>query len=125
MRKQILGLAIVCGMVTLAVIIGQRMSTDAMAVVIGVVFGVAASIPTSLLIIAVTQRPHHDYRSLGPDPRPNPQQPNIYLVNPGALPTAQRPQPQLPEPASIAMPQQPRRYTIVGDDDYDDDQITL
>ena len=42
--------------VTLAVVIGQRMSTDAMAVVIGVIFGVAASIPTSLLIIAASRR---------------------------------------------------------------------
>jgi len=42
--------------VSLAVVIGKRMSAEAMAVVIGVVFGVAASIPTSLLIIAVTRR---------------------------------------------------------------------
>ena len=40
----------------LAVIVGQRMSTDAMAVVIGVIFGVAASIPTSLLVVGVTRR---------------------------------------------------------------------
>jgi hypothetical protein len=42
--------------VALAVVIGKRMSTDAMAVAIGVVFGVAASIPTSLLIVAVSRR---------------------------------------------------------------------
>jgi len=42
--------------VSLAVVIGKRMSAEAMAVVIGVIFGVAASIPTSLLIVAVTRR---------------------------------------------------------------------
>ena len=42
--------------VALAVIIGQRMSTDAMAVVIGVAVGVAASVPTSLLLVALLRR---------------------------------------------------------------------
>jgi hypothetical protein len=37
--------------VALAVVIGNRMSTDAMAVVVGVACGVLASIPTSLLMI--------------------------------------------------------------------------
>jgi hypothetical protein len=46
--------AIIVGIVfaaVLAVVIGNRMSTDAVAVVVGVVCGVMASIPTSLLII--------------------------------------------------------------------------
>jgi hypothetical protein len=42
--------------VALAIVIGQRMSTDAMAVVIGVAVGVAASVPTSLLLIALLRR---------------------------------------------------------------------
>lgn len=124
MRK-LIGLGCVAGIITLAVLIGQRMSTDAMAVVIGVVFGVAASIPTSLLIVAATRspRPREDpYRSVGPDPRP-PAQPNIYIVNPptGTM-LGSQPRPQLPEPYSFAMPTTvmpaERRYTIVGDDDY-------
>jgi hypothetical protein len=41
--------------VTLAVVIGNRMSTEAMAVVIGVVCGVAASIPVSILILLATR----------------------------------------------------------------------
>jgi hypothetical protein len=40
----------------LAVIIGQRLSDQAMAVLAGAVCGVAASIPPSLLIIWVTRR---------------------------------------------------------------------
>ncbi len=87
--RLIIGLAIVAGGVTLAVVIGQRMSTDAMAVVIGVVFGVAASIPTSLLIVAATRgrRDESRYssaaaRSMGPDPRPPAVAPQIYVVSP-------------------------------------------
>ena len=37
--------------VALAVVIGSRMSADAMSVVVGVVCGVVASVPTSLLLI--------------------------------------------------------------------------
>jgi len=42
--------------VTLAVVVGNRMSTEAMAVVVGVVCGVAAGIPMSLLIMLVWNR---------------------------------------------------------------------
>ena len=60
--RRIIGLAVVAGGITLAIVVGQRMSTDAMAVVIGVVFGVAASIPTSLLIVAATRGRRDQFR---------------------------------------------------------------
>jgi len=43
-------------MVTLAVVVGKRMSAEAMAVVVGVVCGVAAGIPTSVLLLAAFTR---------------------------------------------------------------------
>jgi hypothetical protein len=50
----VLGLAFA---VTLAIIVGRQMTTEAMAVVIGVVCGVLAGIPTSvLLLVAMTRR---------------------------------------------------------------------
>ena len=42
--------------VTLAAVVGNRMSTEAMAVVVGVVCGVAAGIPMSVLIMLVWNR---------------------------------------------------------------------
>ena len=54
--KKLVAVILVAFAVTLAVVVGNRMSTDAMAVVIGIVCGVGASIPTSLLIMAVTSR---------------------------------------------------------------------
>jgi len=42
--------------VTLAVVVGHRMSGEAIAVVVGVVCGVAASIPMSVLILIVLNR---------------------------------------------------------------------
>lgn len=49
----ILGLAFV---VVLAAVVGIKMSAEAMAVVIGVICGVAAAIPTSLLLLVVITR---------------------------------------------------------------------
>lgn len=42
--------------VTLAIVIGFRMSSDAMAVVVGIVCGVLASIPTSTLLVWVMRQ---------------------------------------------------------------------
>ncbi len=56
MSKKWFGVGIVLFLITLAVVIGLRMSNEAMAVVIGVIFGVAASIPTSLIVMAVAWR---------------------------------------------------------------------
>lgn len=71
--------------ITMAVIIGKRMSTDAMAVVVGVIVGVAASIPTSLLLVALLRR---ERRPSGSDMPampafPPPAQPPVIVINPG------------------------------------------
>lgn len=112
------------GVVTLAIIIGQRISTDAMAVMVGVVFGVAASIPTSLLIALAMRgsRRHDDPPYRRADYQPTPPPPQIYVVNPGAYPGAG-------EPAQIAAPQQQtfnmpiptRRWVVVGEEDAEED----
>ena len=69
--------------VALAVIIGQRMSTDAMSVVIGVAVGVAASVPTSLLLVALLRRERGSYRDTPPEPHyPALPQPNFIVIDP-------------------------------------------
>jgi len=50
------GITLVVFAVTLAVLVSQRLSDQAMAVLAGAVCGVGASIPTSLLIVWVTRR---------------------------------------------------------------------
>ena len=87
---------------TLAFVIGQRMSTDAMAVVIGVAVGVTASIPTTLLLRAVQRR---ERRNGHADPQPSPpavtqpSQPNLIVLNLAELLTsARRGQAYLPLP---------------------------
>ena len=50
------GLVVMAFAVTLAVIVGSRLSDESLAVLAGAVCGVGAAIPTSLLIIAVVRR---------------------------------------------------------------------
>ena len=111
--------------VTLALVIGQRMTTDAMAVVLGVAVGVAASVPTSILVVALAQRGRAQ-REAGGRLEPAqaayalpPQQPNIIVLNPGDLlgqrtgQSAYLPQP----PAELLQDAGLRRLRVVGDED--------
>lgn len=63
----------------LCITVAKRMSSDAMAVVVGMVCGVAASIPTSLLMLLLARR---DDAENAPASAGMPQVPNIMIVNP-------------------------------------------
>ena len=111
--KKVAIAAVIAFAVTLAVIIGQRMSTDAMAVVIGVACGVVASIPTSLLILAVSNR--HGEREVRQQRR---DYPPVVVVNPGGN------QPRYLQPPFQAPPMQAqerqfreRQFHVIGDED--------
>lgn len=124
--KRLLGISLMAGIVTLAIIIGQRMSTDAMAVVVGVVFGVAASIPTSLLIVLATRgsRRHDDPPYRRADYQPSPPPPQIYVVNPGQLPGQAGGQQQIaaaPQQHTFDMSIPARRWVVIGDDAADEE----
>ncbi len=111
-RLQVLaGLAATAFAVTLAVIIGNRLSDEALAVLAGAVCGVGAAIPTSLLVVAVTRRRDEArapttiaHQSQGPYP------PIVVIAPPngqrwgegGGLPTFEAPV--------------QRRFTVVGGD---------
>ena len=113
--KKVAIIAVIAFAVTLAVIIGKRMSTDAMAVVIGVACGVVASIPTSLLILAVSnRREEQEVRRRG-------EYPPVVIVNPGnnqprylqrfdGLTT----RPPFPTPL---IQRQERQFNVIGDED--------
>jgi hypothetical protein len=105
--KKVATIAVMAFAVTLAVIIGKRMSTDAMAVVIGVACGVLASIPTSLLILAVSGRRGE---------REVPQRrdyPPVVIVNPG---NSQPSYLQPPFSAPLIQGQE-RQFRVIGDED--------
>lgn len=108
--------------VALAIVIGQRMSTDAMAVVIGVAVGVAASVPTSLLLLALLRRERQAYQSDPPaaayHPYPPALPPNVIVLDPAQL-GALRPNPlQTPLPPPELQPEGGlRRLRVVGSPD--------
>ena len=119
MKKVIIPLMLAFG-VTLAAFVGQRMSTDAMAVVIGVAVGVAASVPTSLLLVALMRRERATgWRAEPPAAAPQLPQPNVIVLNPADLLGARRELPYVPQPPPelSAADGGLRRLRIVGDDD--------
>ena len=65
--KQLIVLLAVAFVVTLGVVVGTRMSSDAIAVLVGVIAGVAASIPCALLLLAVTRRREAERQEPDPD----------------------------------------------------------
>lgn len=93
--------------ITLAVLIGDRLSTEAMAVLAGAVCGVAAAIPTSLLIVAVTQR--HQAQTTVPQQQFT--RPVIFTVPPMPI------QPPTPTPTPATWENVPaqRHFTVVGE----------
>jgi hypothetical protein len=120
MKKVIVPLMLAFG-VTLAVIIGQRMSTDAMAVVIGVAVGVAASVPTSLLLVALLRRERGgSWRTEPPAPPAYPQlqSPNLIVLNPADLLGQRKEAPYVPPlPDGYVQEGGLRRLHVIGDDD--------
>lgn len=122
-------LAVACGVafaLGLGVTVAYRMQTEAMAVVVGVLCGVGASLPVSLLLLyAVRQGQRASAPTAEPPPTPqtthlpSPQPPQIVVVAPGY--PNQHGQawqyPGLPSGAPAAPPRTPRDFTIIGDDE--------
>ena len=109
--------------VALAIVIGQRMSTDAMAVVIGVAVGVAASVPTSLLLVALLRKERATYRpDMGREPMYPPalpqQQPNVIVLDPSQFGAGRNAQYQTPLPPPDFEPDGGmRRLRVVGSEE--------
>jgi len=133
MKKIIIPLLLGFG-VTLALVIGQRLTTDAMAVVLGVAVGVTASIPTTVLLMALLRRAQREttwnWNTARPEPPahayplalPQAPAPQIIVLDPAqfAASAYQRGYP-LPPPAMPNAPElgglRPRRVIGLGEDD--------
>jgi hypothetical protein len=113
-RRTFLGLIAVCFAVTLAVMVGDRLSDEALAVLAGAVCGVAAALPTSLIILAVLRQREigsrrHEEPSLHPPTHG--QYPPIVVVAPPDR--WQQPTGWNGLPPSLPPPTQ-RDFTVVG-----------
>ena len=95
----------------LGVVIGNRMSTEAMGVVVGVVLGVAAAIPMALLVmlfVARKDKKEEDRRTAGAYP------PVIVISGNGQ--TQPMRMPYMSPPANFGGDGQ-RAFTLIGDED--------
>ena len=105
--KKIMVLVVVAFVVSLAVTVGTRMSTEAVAVVIGVVCGVGAGIPTSLLVLAVTNRRTEDSVRAQHGREVSP----VVVIQPGQPGAGYTQVPYLP---STSLTAEPRNFRVVG-----------
>ena len=104
-------------MVTLAVVVGKRMSAEAMAVVVGVVCGVAAGIPTSLLLLAaLTRRDRQRLEEAGQQARFANYPPVVVIQGgaPQALPAGMQ---AGYWPSTTMGPSSQRQFHVVGNDE--------
>lgn len=112
--KRVLACSVVAFSVALAVVVGNRMSAEAMAVVIGVVCGVAASIPMSAIILALSRRSQVPARD-EPTSRSSP--PYLVVAPPPPSPSGMGWTGRSRIYPAPAMPA-PREYRIVGDEQF-------
>jgi hypothetical protein len=114
-RRTFLGLIVVSFAAAMAVIIGNRLSDEALAVLAGAVCGVAAAIPTSLIIVAANRRREtRDCRQEGPQyptgHGPTTYPPVVVVAPPDRW---QHPTAWSSPPPSLNPPSQ-RDFTVVG-----------
>ena len=116
LRKILIGLGVVF-VIALAIVVGKKMSAEAMAVVVGVVCGVAAGIPTSVLLLVIFSR--RDRRTFDEAERPQRQHnyPPVVVIQ-GGSPQALPPGQQIgywpaPPPATSTS----RQFNMIGGDE--------
>jgi len=123
--KVFAGLVVVAFAVTLAVVVGNRLSEEALGVLAGTVCGVGAAIPTSLIVVAVTRRQNEDRsrRSRDREREYEPRQayPPVVVVSPGnAQQGARSPWQALPSSLSAPMG---RDFRVVGGASMDREEV--
>ena len=126
MRNGILLVGVVFA-VTFAIVVGSRLSDEAMAVVVGAICGISASIPVSIgFVIAATRHwgqadnraesPNHYY----PEQRPYAQpQPPVIVISPPQQAASPYQYPNAPfylPPSNADTPFNGREFKIIGDE---------
>jgi hypothetical protein len=115
LRRSLLWGLIAFGVV-LAGIIGVRLEQAALTVVVGVGCGVGASIPTSILIVALMHKRNEKQEIQ--KRRPAAHQPQVVVVTPQAAPQIQQ-SGTWPEQFALPVPNQ-RQFSVIGEDEKTD-----
>lgn len=103
--------------ITLAVVIGLRLSDRAMLILGGVVAGAAASIPVSLIVVTLAQRRRE--QAGAPRPLEREPEPRVIVIQTPAAPAAASSPDSRPPASFSASPPRPRAFTVIGGDDED------
>lgn len=128
--RQLIALALLAFAAALGVVVGNKMSSEAMAVVVGVVCGVLAGIPTSVILMLAFRRFSGQRQAEQPGQgQPAHYPPVIVVGGAGQLGPAQQqshPQHRLPrwvDDDGTEYEREPRweGFKIVGDEGFDDD----
>ncbi len=110
--KLFAGLVAMAFAVTLALIVGNRLSDEALGVLAGAVCGVGAAIPTSLLVVSVNRRREEPQRRERQQPMPQQNSyPPVVVVTPQS--GQQWPNQWNSPPPSLTAPME-RNFTVVG-----------
>jgi hypothetical protein len=123
MKNAIIVAGIVFG-VALAVIVGNRLSDEAMAVVVGAVCGISASVPVSVALVIAASRNWGREPGTGPREveydygahRYAPQPPQILVVSPPPQAPYGYPPNQYYLPPGAPDVGSPRNFKIIGDE---------
>jgi hypothetical protein len=101
--------------VTLAAVVGQRMSAEAMAVVVGVVCGVAAGIPMSVLLMLILTRRERQVEEspYGQGGRYGAYPPVVVIQ--GGAPMSNSPLPPYYPTQAMIHESSPREFRVVGE----------
>jgi uncharacterized SAM-binding protein YcdF (DUF218 family) len=113
--KTVLAIIMAVVVATFVGVVAYRLSSDALAIVVGVVLGLAALIPTLVMVALLLRRNHQE---AGPAPMYQPQPP-VIVVSGGTPPIAQQPQQMaLPDPSQALIPAPPaqpaRKFRMMG-----------
>lgn len=117
--RQVIALAIMAFAVTVGAMVGMRLTSEALAVVVGVVCGVLASIPTSILLLIVSRRQASG--SPAPSRQPQPTYPPVIVINPNASPPDRPSYPLFEPPDGRPAGYLPRQFRIIGGEEEEDE----
>ena len=97
--------------VALAVMVVNRISSESLAMLLGIACGICATVPISAFALWVARRPRQDGRTQAVQRS----YPPVVVLSPGSPGRHSMPPAYYPPPPAPAEP--PRRYNVIGDDD--------
>ncbi len=129
--NKVAALGVLAFAVAMALLIGQRLTDEAMAVIVGSVIGVAASMPMSGLVLWLALRHKTVPSSLPMYPRPEysgrDESPRVIVVQPQAYPAPLPAGETIGGHAAVGMPwasygRQPREFKIIGQEEWNEER---